>query len=113
MHAAVLRGDASAGPCGDNEEGQCDLPAPVAVASYGRVAAGARQTAELRGAGSAVACCGRELGECDLEAPVADVSYTQAAAERASQPRSGAMPAPRTRTRASSASTTSQRRSPT
>ena len=71
----LLRSDGSAVACGENGEGQCDLPALGAGLSYTQVAAGGDFTVLLRSDGSAVACGWNGAGQCDLPALGAGLSY--------------------------------------
>ncbi|CAK0887597.1 unnamed protein product, partial [Prorocentrum cordatum] len=79
-HAVLLRSDGTAVACGDNHDGQCDLPALPAGLTYTQVAAGGSHTVLLRSDGTAVACGSNFCGQCDLPALPAGLTYTQVAA---------------------------------
>ncbi|CAK0798807.1 unnamed protein product [Prorocentrum cordatum] len=76
----LLGSDGTAVACGDNEEGQCELPAQDGGETYSQVAAGAQRTALLRSDGTAVACGENFFGQCELPPPIGDLCYSQVAA---------------------------------
>ena len=82
-HTVLLKSDGTAVACGSNGDGQCDIPALVAGATYTQVAAGYSHTVLLKSDGTAVACGSNARGQCDIPALVAGATYTQVAAGRA------------------------------
>ncbi|CAK0800355.1 unnamed protein product, partial [Prorocentrum cordatum] len=75
-HTVLLRSDGTAVACGDNDDGQCVLPALPAGLTYTQVAAGGRHAVLLRSDGTAVACGWNDDGQCDLPALPAGLTYT-------------------------------------
>ena len=55
-HTVLLRSDGTAFACGDNTQGECDIPALSEGVTYVQVVAGAGFTVLLRSDGTAVAC---------------------------------------------------------
>ena len=72
----LLRSDGTAVANGDNDFGQCDLPALVAGLTYTQVAAGVYHSVLLRSDGTAVANGANECGQCDLSSLDAGLTYT-------------------------------------
>ena len=67
----MLRSDGTSVACGSNEEGRCDLPAPVAGLGHAQAAAGARYTGLLGSDVGAVPCASNEGARRNLLALVA------------------------------------------
>jgi alpha-tubulin suppressor-like RCC1 family protein len=72
--------DGTVTACGNNNSGECDLPAVHGEASYIQIAAGVAHTVLLRSDGTAVACGRNDAGQCDLPALDDGLTYTQVAA---------------------------------
>jgi hypothetical protein len=66
-HSVGLRRDGSVVCWGDNEQGQCGVPAPNA--GFAAIAAGADHSLGLKQDGSIVAWGRNVLGQCDVPAP--------------------------------------------
>eukprot|EP00931_Biecheleriopsis_adriatica_P092822 TRINITY_DN6659_c0_g1_i2.p1 TRINITY_DN6659_c0_g1~~TRINITY_DN6659_c0_g1_i2.p1 ORF type:complete len:271 (+),score=32.87 TRINITY_DN6659_c0_g1_i2:60-815(+) len=81
-HSLLLRSDGTAVACGDNGQGQCDLPALEEGTTYTQVAAGGSHSLLLRSDGTAVACGGHNISRFlgFLPALEAGTTYTQVAA---------------------------------
>lgn len=63
--------------CGDNREGQCDLPFLDAGLTYAQLGAGYGFTVLLRSNGTAVACGNNDVGQCSFPALPAGLTYVQ------------------------------------
>jgi alpha-tubulin suppressor-like RCC1 family protein len=66
--------------CGENPEGQCDIPALAEGQTYTQAAAGFAHTVLLRSDGTAVACGNNDYGQCNIPALAEGLAYTHAAA---------------------------------
>ena len=64
--SVLLRTDGRAVACGNNENGQCDLPPLKGDLSYIKVSAGGAHTLLLQSDGSAVACGRNHVGQCNV-----------------------------------------------
>merc|ERR1719296_755976 len=68
-HSCLICSDGTAVACGDNDDGQCDLPVLEEGATYTQVFTGGLHTVLLRSdgtAGTAVACGDNGDGQCNL-----------------------------------------------
>ena len=79
-HTVLLRSDGLAVACGNNRDGQCDIPALEAGLLYTQVSTGPDHTVLLRSDGCAVACGQNEFGQCDIPPLDEGMSYTQVSA---------------------------------
>eukprot|EP00438_Fugacium_kawagutii_P025692 Skav203439 [mRNA] locus=scaffold1836:287214:287858:- [translate_table: standard] len=80
FHTILLRSDGSVVACGDNEEGQCDIPTLHEGLSYTDISAGTAHTVLLRSDGDVVACGDNEEGQCNIPLLDQGLSYTQVSA---------------------------------
>jgi hypothetical protein len=79
-HTVLLRSDGNAVACGNNEDGQCDIPPLDAGMSYTQVSAGGDHTVLLRSDGSAIACGNNLFGQVDIPPLEQGICYTQVSA---------------------------------
>merc|ERR1712232_1441652 len=75
-HTVLLRSDGTAVACGQNGDGQCDLPSLEEGQTYAQVSAGKYHTVLLRSDGTAVACGRNGDGQCDLPSLEEGQAYT-------------------------------------
>ena len=64
-HAVLIRDDGAAVAFGENDDGQCDVPALPAGRRYMAAAAGKAHTLLVRDDGAAVAFGFNDSGQCD------------------------------------------------
>jgi hypothetical protein len=80
VHTVLRRSDGSVVAWGDNQYGQCNVPAPPAGLSYVEVAAGLHHTVARRSDGSVVAWGWNNSGQCIVPPLPAGLSYVEVAA---------------------------------
>merc|ERR1719195_2212894 len=76
-HTVLLTSKGTAGACGDNRSGQCDVPALEAGLTYTQVAAGPAHTVLLTSSGTAVTCGDNVSGKCDVPVLDSGLMYVQ------------------------------------
>ena len=78
-HTVLLKSDGTAAAFGDNDSGQCNIPALPEGVTYTQAAAGGLHTVLLKSDGTAVAFGGNDLGQCNIPALPAPegISYTR------------------------------------
>jgi hypothetical protein len=76
----LLRSDGSAVAIGQNEYGQCNIPALEDGIAYAQISAGNDHTVLLRSDGSAVAIGQNEYGQCSIPALDEGMAYAQISA---------------------------------
>ena len=79
-HTVLLRSDGTALACGNNEDGQCNIPPLDDGISYTQISAGNVHTVFLRNDGTAVACGANDDEQCNI--PILDegISYNEVSA---------------------------------
>jgi len=78
----LLRSDGQAVACGENLDGQCDIPPLDEGLSYSQVSARRSHTVLLRSDGQAVACGSNRHGQCSIPPLDEGLSYSQVSAGR-------------------------------
>ena len=79
-HTVLLRSDGQAVSCGNNDDGQCGVPALKGGMSYRQVSAGMYHSVFLRSDGQVLASGSNDHGQCQLPLLAEGLSYIQVSA---------------------------------
>src|SRR6056297_1006059 len=80
FHTVLLKSAGTAAAFGDNDTGQCNIPALPDGVIYTQAAAGRFHTVLLKSDGTAAAFGGNDSGQCNIPALPEGITYTQIAA---------------------------------